>query len=120
VAAEAMARAFADWDSIQHLAHRDAWVLRVTTDLAFDASRRRPHFPRLKAARKAREATALGAALRSLPRRQREVVALRHAAALTDEEIARALEIPPATVVARMDRGMAVLRKPARDSGDGP
>jgi DNA-directed RNA polymerase specialized sigma24 family protein len=42
VAAEALARTYARWSRLEGLAYRDAWVLRVTTNLAIDAARRRP------------------------------------------------------------------------------
>ncbi|MGH2687922.1 MAG: sigma factor, partial [Actinomycetota bacterium] len=42
VAAEALARAFLDWHKIKELPYREAWVLRVTTNLAVDILRRRP------------------------------------------------------------------------------
>lgn len=41
VAAEALARAYADWSRIASLSYRDGWVLRVATNLAIDAARRR-------------------------------------------------------------------------------
>jgi DNA-directed RNA polymerase specialized sigma24 family protein len=40
-AAEALARALVDWSRISRLEHRDAWILRVTINLAIDVARRR-------------------------------------------------------------------------------
>lgn len=115
-AAEALARAYADWPRVQALAHRDAWVLRVAVNLALDALRRqtkvsvRPSSP-VDAEEVATIRVALWAALRSLPRRQREIIVLRHIAGLSDEEIARSLNISPLTVKTHMTRGLAALRK---------
>src|SRR5688572_3065942 len=41
VAAEALARAYANWGKLRDLAHRDGWVLRVATNLAVDSTRKR-------------------------------------------------------------------------------
>src|SRR5471030_3092421 len=40
VAAEALARAFARWPKIRDLDYRDAWVMRVTANVALDVLRR--------------------------------------------------------------------------------
>src|SRR5438132_14079410 len=40
-AAEAMARAFADWKRVSELPYRDGWVLRVTSNIALDQIRKR-------------------------------------------------------------------------------
>ena len=40
-AAEAFTRALVDWTRVSALPHRDAWVLRVTSNVAIDAARRR-------------------------------------------------------------------------------
>ena len=54
---------------------------------------------------------ALWAALRSLPKRQREIVVLRYIGGLTDEEVASSLAISPLTVKTHMTRGLTALRK---------
>lgn len=123
VAAEAMARAYAEWRSIRELAYREAWVLRVASNLALDAVRRRR--PDLKPAESpnveetATERVALAAAIRALPRRQREIVALRHLAGMTEAETAAALGVAPGTVKAHGHRAMTTLRASLGDLTEG-
>ncbi len=114
VAAEALARAYADWRTVRDLAYRDAWVLRVTTNLALDAVRRRKPEPEPPAQVNVEEIAthrvALAAAMRALPRRQREIVALRHLAGLSEAEVADALGLAPGTVKSHGHRAMTSLR----------
>lgn len=114
VAAEAMARAYADWRNVGELAHREAWVLRVATNLALDAARRRRPEPDPGTSVDVEELVtariALTAALRALPRRQREIVALRHLAGLSESEVAGTLGLAPGTVKTHGHRAMASLR----------
>lgn len=114
VAAEALARAYAHWSTLENAPHRDGWVLRVTTNLALDALRRKPPpAPRgepVDVAEVAVLRTTLVAALRRLPRRQREVVVLRYLAGLTEAEIARALEMAEGTVKSHAHRALKALR----------
>jgi predicted RNA-binding protein with RPS1 domain len=49
-------------------------------------------------------------ALRALPEHQRQVVALRHLAGLSQVQVARALGVRPGTVAQHVHRGMAALR----------
>jgi len=115
VAMEALARAFARWDAIAALPYRDAWVMRVTTNIALSALRRRP-LPAIE-----REAVAfedavtnrllLAEALNALPRRQREAIVLRHLAGLSEREIAATLDIAPETVKTHLKRGIGGLRR---------
>lgn len=119
VAAEALARAFAHWRRISLLPHRDGWVLRVATNLAIDAARARPQ-PMAAEALSAEDAfilrTALVEALRSLPRRQRQVVALRYLGGLREIEVADALGVSASTAGTHLRRGLAALR---HQLGDG-
>jgi RNA polymerase sigma factor (sigma-70 family) len=119
VAAEALARACARWSRVSRLEHRDAWVLRVTTNVALDVLRRRPPRPdRLAATVGAgRDAVqdvdlrlALAPALRSLPRRQRQAIVLRYLADLPADEVARVLRISPGSVKVHVHRGLCALR----------
>jgi len=59
------------------------------------------------------------AALSSLPRRQREVLVLRHYLELSEAEIASALRISPGSVKTHASRGAAALRTRLQ-SGDKP
>ena len=54
---------------------------------------------------------ALVAALRALPQRQREAVALRYLGDLTLEEVAAALGMATGTVKSHLHRGVASLRR---------
>jgi RNA polymerase sigma-70 factor (ECF subfamily) len=114
LAAEAFARAYARWPSLRDAPWREGWVLRVTVNLAIDATRR------------AKRATvdltpyesgdvdlrlALVAALRVLPGRQRTVVVLRYVADLSESDTAAALGISEGSVKTHLHRGLARLRR---------
>lgn len=113
-AAEGLSRAYARWEQLGSSSYRDAWVLRVTANLAIDAARRRePALVPLSVADVADVATLRAvttAALGSLPRRQREVVAMRYLAGLTEEEVASVLDIAKGTVKSHAHRGLQALR----------
>jgi RNA polymerase sigma factor (sigma-70 family) len=123
VAAEALARTFARWDQVEQLPYRDAWVLRVTTNLALDLLRRRQ--PAVTAAEidyledAAAIRLALAAALRQLPGRQREVVVLRYLADYSEHDVAAALGIAPGSVRTHMQRGLEALRRHLGDDFEG-
>ena len=115
VAAEALARAYSRWSSVS--GHAEAWVVTVTTNLSLDVGRRRARatsrqFELLE------EATVddvelrldLQDALRALPRRQREVVALRYLADFSEAATAAALAIDIGTVKSHASRGLSRLR----------
>lgn len=116
VAAETMARAYAHWSRIRTLPYRDGWVLRVASNLAIDAARRRvPRLPArdsdgLDGAEAATLRLALVSALRSLPRRQRQAVVLRYLSGLREDEVAVALGISAGTASTHLRRGLDALR----------
>jgi RNA polymerase sigma factor (sigma-70 family) len=118
VAAEALTRAYDHWDRIgDDAGRRVAWTVRVTTNLAIDTTRRREApAERIELAGgtdptdRVAVRLALTAALRALPERQRQAVALRHLAGLPQAEVARALNVRPGTVAQHVHRGMAALR----------
>jgi RNA polymerase sigma factor (sigma-70 family) len=114
VAAEALARAYAKWSKIGHLPYRDAWVLRVAINLAIDATKRRSPAVLSQEPLDATEAAivrlALIGALKSLPRRQRQAVALRYLSGLRETEVAEALGISTGTTSAHLRRGLDSLR----------
>ena len=113
LAQEACTRACLRW---HHLDNPRAWVIRVTTNLAFD------RFRRLRSAAKhLRLAPAPAAApddrhvdihraLAKLPKRQREVVVLRYLADLSEAQTAAALGCAPGTVKSHASRGLRALR----------
>jgi RNA polymerase sigma-70 factor (ECF subfamily) len=122
MAAEALARAYARWDSVSRLDSPQAWVLRVTTNLTIDAVRRQKLAMQALPALVVPETTsrfdddvaariALVAALGALPRRQREAIALRYLAGLSEEEVSRSLDITPSSVRTHLQRGLASLRR---------
>ena len=119
VTQEALVRAYLRWRRVAPYA--EAWIARVATNLALDHHRRR--------ARQRRHAEAVAPAgsvddpaaglvsrldlaegLRRLPKRQREVVALRYLADVSEAETARLLGCTPGTVKQHAHRGLAALR----------
>jgi len=119
VAAEALARTYAHWRKVSRLSYRDAWVLRVATNLAIDAGRRRRPPIALQDALDVQEAAtvrlALVVALQSLPRRQREAVALRYLSDLREQDVATALGVSASTANTHLRRGLDTLRRRLRD-----
>lgn len=94
------------------------WVLRVTSNLAIDATRarRRPWKTTIPAAHgddsdAVAIRLALVAALRGLPRRQREAIALRYLAGFDEAEVANALGVSAGTVKTHLHRGVVTLRR---------
>jgi RNA polymerase sigma factor (sigma-70 family) len=122
-AAEALSRAFARWSHVSFLPYRDAWVLRVTTNLALHAlARRRPAVPEARSLQiddAAATRVALAEALKALPKRQRHIIVLRHLAGLPEAEIAVALGISEGTVKTHTKRALATLRRTLHDDAWG-
>lgn len=116
-AAEAFARAYVSWRRVGSLDHREAWVLRVTSNVAVDMARRKARRPggRAQETEAFEDAVAdrvtLGTALASLPRRQREIVALRYLAGFGEEDVARSLGIARSTVKEHARRARTSLRE---------
>lgn len=124
VAAEALARAYARWREVAPMPHRDAWVMRVATNLALDTVRRRG--PAQQAQRALERSygdglstdaadalatrLALVAALRELPQRQRESIVLFYLAGLSEAEVSASLGITPSSVRTHIQRGLGRLR----------
>lgn len=116
VAAEALARAYARWPSVAGRA--EPWVVTVATNLALDAGRGRSRrggraveLIDLQAPDPQVEARLdLQQALRSLPRRQREVVALRYLGDFSEKDTAAALGLDVGTVKSHASRGLKSLR----------
>ena len=114
VAAEAMTRAYVHWGKIAGTAHRDAWVLRVATNLVIDsARRRRPAWP-APATTHHEDVTVLRltllAALDCLSSRQREIIVLRHLCGLPEDEVVAVTGLAPGTVRTHLRRGLENLR----------
>jgi RNA polymerase sigma factor (sigma-70 family) len=117
VASEALARAYARWAKLSTVDYLDAWVLRVAVNLAIDHTRRRPPpvTPVAGAGDPAFETTvlrlALVEALRTLPARQRDAIALRYLADLRETDVADAMGISLGSVKTHVRRGLAALRQ---------
>jgi RNA polymerase sigma factor (sigma-70 family) len=115
--AEAFIRALTRWPKVRSLPHRDAWIMRVATNVALDALRKRrreagvvlPDEPPWEGADAAVRLD-VGAALAALPRRQREAVVLRHVAGLSEVETAAAMGVSVNTVKTHSARGLGALR----------
>lgn len=116
-AAEAFARAHASWRRVGGLPHRDAWVLRVASNVAIDTLRRRrtPLFEREVTTGTHEDGAILQLslvhALGSLPRRQREVITLRFIVGYSEAEVAASLGVSAGTVKKAVHRGIATLRE---------
>ena len=117
-AAEAMARALARWDRVGALPYRTAWVLRVTTNVALDMLR---HDRARQIDRLIRHApddlnegvddrVVVVSIISTLPRRQQEVLVMRHVAGLSEEETAQALGISRNSVKTHAHRGLRAAR----------
>lgn len=119
---ETFVRTLVRWDRVRRLPHRDAWVMRVATNVALDMIRKRKRDHRRNDAATAEAAVApwadvdpalrvdVAAALAALPKRQREVVVLRHLAGRGEDEVADALGVSANTVKTHLARGLAALR----------
>jgi RNA polymerase sigma-70 factor (ECF subfamily) len=121
-AAEALARAHASWGKIGAAAYCDAWILRVTANVAVDMHRSRKRLFSIGLSVSNARADkgsdpesqlagmALAAALATLPRRQREVVVLRYLEGMSEEEVATALGVSVGTVKKNAFRARDTLR----------
>jgi RNA polymerase sigma-70 factor (sigma-E family) len=115
---EAFTRAWCDWGKVGEHASPPAWVVRVALNTRVSWWRRRRREVALAGHDIASaDDIALGldddviAALRRLPVRQREVIALRLMLDLDTATTAAALGIAPGTVTAHLARAMSTLRE---------
>jgi RNA polymerase sigma factor (sigma-70 family) len=119
-AVEALARAHLRWRSLRDKPYRQAWVLRVAVNAAFDARRselRRRNRDRLgfgaastfEFEQSSVERIVLAEALWRLPGRQREAVALRYVADLPQEEVAAAMGVSAGSIQVHIRRGLSAL-----------
>ncbi len=120
VAMDTMARALREWDRLDP--EPDGWVVTVAVHRAIDlwrrAQRRRHHDNTARPAEsihRTEEQSALRQALVKLPKRQREVVALRYFLDLSEREIASALGCSTGSVKQHASRGLAALRRALKD-----
>ena len=120
VAMETMVRALRDWRLLGPTP--DPWVAKVATNMSIDvwrrAQRRRNHdlLGRLGTSEyQTEDGMVLREALVKLPKRQREVVAMRYFLDMTEQEIASSLGCSPGTVKQHASRGLAALRRELQD-----
>ncbi|MCB1028201.1 MAG: sigma-70 family RNA polymerase sigma factor [Microthrixaceae bacterium] len=116
-AAETMMRAYLHWGKVGRASWREGWVVRVATNLALDAirkDRRLDHHSTDETGRvdpDVAERLALTSALRTLTRRQREVVVLRYLEECTQDETAAVLRVSVGSVKTHASRGLAAMRE---------
>jgi RNA polymerase sigma factor (sigma-70 family) len=120
--AEAFARACASWRTVGRHPAPAAWVVRTALNAHISRWRRRRRevpvpdpgmvtdLPAISAASAGSVDPRIMAALRRLPARQRQVVALRLILDLDTNGTAEMLGITPNTVMAHMARALAALR----------
>lgn len=113
--AEAFARAWARWRTVRNTRSPAAWVVRtaVNADISWWRKRRRETGPPDDAPGDHPDLDGrrdLVAAVRRLPKRQREVVALRYILDLDTAATSVALGISPGTVSAHLHQALATLR----------
>jgi len=118
-AAEAFARAYSRWDEVCTYRSPAAWVVRTAVNLHIDRHRRHQTTLRLLPDLAQDEVAppaplpidaALVDALRALPERQRQVVALRILLGLSGDETAEELGISAGSVGTHLHRALAALR----------
>jgi len=113
VAQEALARAALRWSRLHE--RPEGWVCRVASNQAIDRYRRRLRQPQIPLGpvaidERLGERGDLVAALRKLPRRQREVVVLRYLADFSEADVAVALGCSVGTEKSQASRGLSALR----------
>jgi RNA polymerase sigma-70 factor (ECF subfamily) len=121
LAQEAFLRAYRDWDRVGSYEHQAAWVRRVAANLATSGLRRRLLEARALARLAGRREPAVeplpadqadfGRALRALPRRQAQAVALFYVEDLSIQQIAVVLDCAEGTVKAHLAKARHALAK---------
>ena len=111
IAQEICARALMRWATVEPYA--PAWAARTASNLVIDSHRRSrrwlPGVPEVGMPADG-ERVDLVRALRSLPRRQRDVVVLRYLADLSEQDVADRLGCSLGSVKQHAHRGLAALR----------
>jgi RNA polymerase sigma-70 factor, ECF subfamily len=131
IAQEAFLRAYRDWDRVGSYAHQAAWVRRVAVNLATSGLRRKVVEARALARLAGRREPALDPlpaenadfwrAVRALPQRQAQVVALYYLEDLSIQQTAAVLDCAEGTVRAHLARARSALaRRLGLDAGEEP
>jgi RNA polymerase sigma-70 factor (ECF subfamily) len=125
--AEAFARAFSRWSAISSREEPTAWVIRTALNVSVSWWRRRRREILTENLETSQPAPVpaprdpidetLTSALSSLPKRQREVVALRIIADLSAEDTGLMLGIKPATVHVHLHRALESIRRSMAQGG---
>lgn len=126
VAQETLARAYVRWRRVSH--YPEAWVTRVATNVALDRLRGRQRLRRSTTSAAigsigqsddahAAERLDLARHVAALPRRQRQVVALRYLADMSEGEVARQLGCSPGSVKRHAHRAVTTLRALHHEGG---
>jgi RNA polymerase sigma factor (sigma-70 family) len=112
---EAMTRAYERWRIVSTMSNPEGWVFRVAMNWATSRLRRRGLRVRELATPgvtyQPEPEPGLVVAVRSLPRRQRDVVIARCLLDMSEVDTAEALGIPVGTVKSRLNRGLARLKE---------
>jgi RNA polymerase sigma factor (sigma-70 family) len=123
-AAESLARTLVAWRRIANLENKQGFVSRVATNVALDQLRKRP--PPIETEVRVGDGSdetalrlALVAAMGTLSRRQRQVIAMRYLADLDESAVAHSLGISVNSVKKHTQRGLAALRGPMGPYGRG-
>jgi RNA polymerase sigma-70 factor (sigma-E family) len=121
IAQEAFLRAYQHWERVGSYEHQAAWVRRVAANLATSGLRRRLLEARALGRLAGRREPALdplpaeqadfGRALRALPRRQAQAVALFYVEDLSIQQIAAVLDCAEGTVKAHLAKARHTLAK---------
>jgi RNA polymerase sigma factor (sigma-70 family) len=131
IAQEAFLRAYRDWDRVGSYAHQAAWVRRVAANLATAGLRRRLVEARALARLAGRREPALDPlpaenadfwrAVRALPTRQAQAVALYYLEDLSIQQTAQVLDCAEGTVRAQLVKARRTLARRLRlDAGEAP
>lgn len=116
VVLDAMAIVYDRWSRVQALPYREGWMLKVAANRARRqlkrVSRRGRSAPSVRVPVEQEVDTRISVreGIAGLPRRQREVIALRYLADMPEDQVAEALGLNLGTVKQHASRGRAALR----------
>ncbi|HSJ84158.1 MAG TPA: SigE family RNA polymerase sigma factor [Acidimicrobiia bacterium] len=112
---EAMVRAYERWQAVAKMSNPEGWVFRVAMNWATSRLRRQAlsvrEWGRPVVTYQPEPEPGLVAAVRALPRRQRDVVIARCLLDMSEVDTANALGIPVGTVKSRLSRGLGRLKE---------
>ncbi len=129
VALDAMAVVYDRWSRVRTLPYREGWMLKVAANKALRLLKKRknrsgepPPAPPVSLEDEIATRVSVRDGISGLPRRQREVMALRYLADMPEDEVAEVLGLKLGTVKQHASRGRAALRNVVADErswGDG-